>query len=323
MKHPTLANWIQIKKCTENEYIINDLLLDEQFKMDSYTVWFAKQLDGKTNPYRIDKRLSKNAVDMLVSELESENIIREKNFLSKSPLNLLVTVWSPRVTLKLQIISFFLIGLLLISWFPLLVFSVYYFIFNLYDLSLNYITIGSFTGLFIGMILHELGHMVACLGYGGRVFEVGIMFQFLLPGAYVLLNESNIKKRMRRIQVSAAGIEMNLLLAAIFLILSAQFEPSSGFFLGASIQNIFLALLNLTLIDGFDGMAIMSELLGVEELIDKVKRIAKSRLKKQRIIKDGMSGKATIVACYILMAIQIALPLVFALNIVGVVSWFT
>lgn len=69
-------------------------------------------------------------------------------------------------------------------------------------------------------------------------------------------------------------------------------------------------------------MTIMSELLGVEGLADRAKRITKSNLRKRRLRKDGVSGKATIAVCYALRAIQIALPLIFALNIVGVVSWF-
>ena len=192
-----------------------------------------------------------------------------------------------------------------------------------YDINFDYVIVGSVAGMLIGLVMHELGHMFACLAYGGRVFEVGVMLQFLfMPGAYVLMNESKIKKRMRRVQVSAAGIEMNLLLTAIFLIISARFESLSGFFLGAAIQNVFLALLNLTLVDGFDGMAIMGELLGVENVISKARRITRFKFKRKKLEKDGISGKATIAVCYILRGIQIALPLIFALNIVGVITWF-
>ncbi len=78
---------------------------------------------------------------------------------------------------------------------------------------------------------------------------------------------------------------MNLLLTAIFLIISARFESLSGFFLGAAIQNVFLALLNLTLVDGFDGMAIMGELLGVENVISKARRITRFKFKRKNLKK--------------------------------------
>lgn len=323
MKYPTLANWIRFKKVSENEYEIVDLLHDEKIQTDAYTVWFARQLNGKRNPYLIDKGKLKKDIDLLLRELEAENVIRDKRFFSKFFLFLLVTVWRPKITENFRIASFIINGLLLISFLPLLAFSILYFLYYTYDINFDYMIIGSIAGMLIGLVMHELGHMFACLAYGGRVFEVGVMLQFLLmPGAYVLMNESNIKKRMRRVQVSAAGIEMNLFLTAIFLILSARFETLSGFCLAAAIQNVFLALLNLTFVDGFDGMTIMSELLGVECIVSKAKRITKSKYKRKRLAKDGISGKATIAVSYILRGVQIALPLIFALNIMGVISWF-
>ena len=323
MSYPTLANWIRFRQLSDNEYEIINMLHDEKIQTDAYTAWFARQLNGKRNPYRIDKNKSKEDIDLLLGELEAENVIRDKRFYSKFFLFLLVTVWRPKVTPNLRIASFIINGLLLISFLPLLAFSIFYFLNYTYDINLDYITIGSIAGLLVGIVVHEMGHMISCLGYGGRVFEVGVMLQFLLiPGAYVLMNESNIKKRMRRVQVSAAGIEMNLVLTAVFLMLSARFEVLSGFFLGAAIQNVFLALLNLTFVDGFDGMAIMSELLGIEYVVSKAKRITKSKFKRKKLKKDGISGKATIAVCYALRGIQIALPLIFAINIVGVISWF-
>ena len=241
--------------------------------------------------------------------------------MSKNFLQLLLSVWKPHITVNLRIFSFIVNGLILISWLPLLAFSIFYFFNNLYDLSADYIILGSFVGLFIGMVMHELGHMCGCLAYGGRIFEIGIGIQFLLPCAYVLMNESRIKTRMKRIQVSAAGVEMNFLLAAIFLMLSARLVPLSGFFLGASIQNAFLALLNLTFIDGFDGTAIMGELLGVDSLIEKSRKVTKSKLRRKRLKRNGISGMITIVACFILRSVQVALPIVLFLNILGGFSW--
>lgn len=323
MAHPITANWIRFKRISENEYKIINLLHDEEIATDAYTVWFTRQLNGKRNPYLIDKSKSKEDIDLLLAKLEAENVIRDKRFFSKFFLFLLVTIWRPKITENFRIASFIINGLLLISFLPLLAFSIFYFLYYTYAINFDYMIAGSVAGMLIGLVMHELGHMFACLAYGGRVFEVGVMLQFLLmPGAYVLMNESNIKNRMRRVQVSAAGIEMNLLLTAIFLFLSAMFESLSGLFLGAAIQNIFLALLNLTFVDGFDGMTIMCELLGVECIVSKAKRITKSKHKRKRLKKDGISGKATIAVSYILRGIQIALPLILALNIMGVISWF-
>ena len=69
-------------------------------------------------------------------------------------------------------------------------------------------------------------------------------------------------------------------------------------------------------------MAIMSELLGIECAVSNAKKITKSKVKRKKLEKDGISGKATIIVCYMLRGIQIALPFIFTLNIVGIISWF-
>ena len=322
MGYPVLADWIRFKRISEDKYLIVDLLNDETIETDAATVRFASQLDGKRSPYEIGRQMQGIDVGLLLDELETERVIRDKRFLFKHFLYLLVTVWRPRVTTGLRLFAFFVNGVLLVSWLPLLLFSVYYAVNNLYDLSSDYIVLGTVVGLAVGIAMHELGHMFACLAYGGRVFEVGIMLQFLLPGAYVLLNSSAVKKRMRRIQISAAGVEMNFVLTAVFLLLTVSFADLSGFFLGAAIQNAFLGFINLTFINGFDGMAIMSELLGTDELIDKAKSVIKNKRKRNSLLNDGVSGQATVAVCYALKVIQVALPLIFVLNIAGVITCF-
>ncbi|MBQ6930870.1 MAG: hypothetical protein IJN38_01960 [Clostridia bacterium] len=322
MGYPVLADWIRFKRISENKYLIIDLLNDETIETDAATVRFASQLDGKRSPYEIGRQMQGIDVGLLLDELETERVIRDKRFLFKHFLYLLVTVWRPRVTTGLRLFAFFVNGVLLVSWLPLLLFSVYYAVNNLYDLSSDYIVLGTVVGLAVGIAMHELGHMFACLAYGGRVFEVGVMLQFLLPGAYVLLNSSAVKKRMRRIQISAAGVEMNFVLTAVFLLLTVSFADLSGFFLGAAIQNAFLGFINLTFINGFDGMAIMSELLGTDELIDKAKSVIKNKRKRNSLLNDGVSGQATVAVCYALKVIQVALPLIFVLNIAGVITCF-
>ncbi len=322
MKYSVLANWIRFKPITDDDYIIYNLLNNQRLKTDRYMVWFARQLNGKTDPYKIDPRLFKEDVDLILAELKDNEIIRDPRFVSKSLWALLITVWQPRVTANFRMISFFINGLLLISWLPLLIFSIFYFADNIDIINTDYMTLGTFAGLFIGLFLHEIGHMLACLAYGGKVFELGAMFLMFLPGAYVMMNERNIKTRMKRVQVSAAGVEMNLVLTALFLIFAVKFESVSGFFLGMAIQNGFLALVNMMFITGFDGSKIMGELLGTENLIDGTSEIVSSRFRKRTLKKDGIPGIFTIVVCYIFKAIQISLPVLVLLNVMGVILWF-
>ena len=93
MKYPVLANWIRFRRISGDEYEIIDLLNDEIIQADAYTVWFARQLNGKRDPYRIDRNVAGEDVTLLLETLKKENIIRDKRFYSKFFLYLLVTVW--------------------------------------------------------------------------------------------------------------------------------------------------------------------------------------------------------------------------------------
>lgn len=322
MSYPVLANWIRFRRISENEFEIIDLLFDKRFKCSEKTFLFLRQLDGKRNPYEIDENMSEEEMDALLKRLEEKTIIRHKRFLSTYFLNLLVTVWQPHVTKGLRVASVFINGILLFSWIPMLFISLVTLsdIFN--EFTFDYFWFGNIFGLLIGLILHEFAHVFACLAYGGYVFEIGITIHLFMPGAYVLMSESYIKKRMQRVQVSAAGIEMNLLLTAIFLILSAEFHSLSGFFLGAAMQNALCVLLNMVFIDGFDGTVIIGELLGTGEIICMSKIVTKSKFEKNRLKKGGIQGKATLMVCYIMRLFQVVLPLIFALNIWGIATCF-
>lgn len=321
--YPKLANWIRFKKINEKEYIVYDLMQNEEFILDEYLVWFAKELNGNVNPYTIDGSLTESDVDEIIFELKERNIIRKGRLLNKSLVQILVTLWQPKFNDIHRIIAFILNGLLMFSVLPLSVFSVHTFITDFNDLDVDYIFIGLFAGTVAGVVVHEFGHLIACLGYGGRVFEVGVGLQFLiLPCAYVLMNDKNIKNRLRRAQVGAAGVEMNVILADICMLIAVKMQITSGFLVGMIIQNVFLAIINLTFVNGFDGMTIMSELLGADNFVVKAKKVLKNKSKKKELIKSGISGKAMITACYLIKSVQIALPLFLIVDALGVILCF-
>lgn len=322
LMYPKLAKWIRFKKINEKEYVVYDLMQNEEFVLDEYFVCFAKKLNGDVNPYEIDNRLTRNDVDEILSGLKERNIIRKGKLLNKSLTQTLVTLWQPNFTNTHRIVAFFLNALLMISVLPLSVFSVYTFITDFNDLDIEYIFLGLFVGTVAGIIVHEFGHTIACLGYRGNVFEVGVGFQYFIPCAYVLLNEKTIKNRLRRVQVNAAGVEMNLILADICMLIAVKTQITSGFLVGMIIQNILLAIINLTFIKGFDGMAIMGELLGVDNFLTKAKALLKDKSKKKKLAKSGFPGRATIVACYFIRCVQIALPMLLIVDVLGGLLWF-
>lgn len=322
MNYPQLANWITFKKVDDSEYLVTNFLTDEEYAMDLYTVWYAKKLNGQRDPYRIDSRLSEKDVTDILDDLEEKDMLRQGKVISRSLSSIYVTVWIPKITATLRIIAYIINKLLLILLVPLLCYSIYHFRIDYIDFGNGYFILGTIIGILVGIVLHELGHMFACLAYGGRVFEIGVMVERFIPGAYVLMDINAIKKRMQRIQVDAAGIEMNLLITTFALILASNVEYFSGFFLGVAINNVFLALLNLLFINGFDGSAIISEIFGTEIIVEKAKEITKRKGLKKQMLNKGVSGVAIVIFCYLLRAFQISLPILFFINILGVIQCF-
>ena len=317
IKRPMLANWISFKKQDDDTYLVKNYLCDIEFTLSAYTVWFAKQLDGKRDPYKIDKSLARAEVTSILLDLEECNVIRDRKYLEKGFLYAHRTLWIPRVTFNSRVISCCLNAFLFFTWLPLLAFSIFFLFTNIERVNFDNILIGTLLGLIAGIVMHELGHMVACLGLGGQVFEAGLTFHAFSPGAYVLINNQNIKSRLRRIQIDAAGIEANLWLTGLFFILSVVTGPLSGMFMVAGIQNAFLALFNLLFINGFDGLSILGELLGEDELIEKAKRVTMRKSYKNKLLKTGIQGKASVAVSYVLSLFQLALPIIIIANIVG------
>lgn len=165
------------------------------------------------------------------------------------------------------------------------------------------------------MILHELSHIAACLSYGGRFYEFGIMTYYFFPGAYVMITFDNVKKRMKRVQILAAGIESNVLLAGVCLcLLKTGWINTTALLYGAFI-NVLLAVGNCSLIEGLDGMGICEELLG-KGFLKKAKLLLKDSRGRARLRKRGINGEITIIACYLIVILQILLPIFILINLV-------
>ncbi|MEP6791791.1 MAG: PqqD family peptide modification chaperone, partial [Ramlibacter sp.] len=74
--------------------------------------------------------------------------------------------------------------------------------------------------------IHELGHALAVRRFGGAVHEVGITLLFLTPAPYVDASAANsFERRGQRIAVSAAGIMVELFLAALAAFVWFAVEP--------------------------------------------------------------------------------------------------
>lgn len=75
-------------------------------------------------------------------------------------------------------------------------------------------------------VLHELGHAYAVKRWGGEVHEVGIMLLVLFPVPYVDASAASaFRNKYQRMLVGAAGILVEVMLAAIAMIVWSLAEP--------------------------------------------------------------------------------------------------
>ena len=89
-----------------------------------------------------------------------------------------------------------------------------------------------------------------------------------------------------------------------------------------SVRTEKFGALNLTFIKGLDGTAIVSDLLGVDNVIDRARNVVFSRKERRKVMRQGSGGYATVTMCYMLFALQIALPVLLITNVLEVVSCF-
>ena len=321
--YPKISNTLTYKRVSADTVEVVDYLTENSFDFGIEVARFVRQLNGYTNPYKIRTALSKEEVDDTISFLDEYGLIRHRDTISVSFGTKLKTLWIPKKTAFLKMLSIIPNALLMISWLPLLIIGILSFVTNIENIEFDLLWTGYFIGLLVGMVVHEFGHAFAGIAYGARVFEMGVLIMHcILPGAYVLLDRTPVKRRLQRIQINAAGVESNFWLCGVCLLLGSAFPAFGGMFLNAAICNAFLGALNLTFIKGLDGAAIVSELFGVDNVVDRAKKVVFSAKIRKRMVCQGPSGLASVVMCYTLFVLQIALPVLLVTNVLEVVSCF-
>lgn len=129
--------------------------------------------------------------------------------------------------------------------------------------------------------LHELGHGFACKAFGlrggdgsgsaGSVPAMGVMFLVFMPVLYVDASSSWLfRRRSRRVAVAAAGIAVELALAAIAAIVWARTAPGTLVH-SLAWNTIFLAGVSTLIFNGnplmrYDGYYILSDLIEIPNL---------------------------------------------------------
>ena len=118
--------------------------------------------------------------------------------------------------------------------------------------------------------LHELGHAFATRVWGGEVHEIGILFLVFIPIPYVEASAASaFPDKRKRIVVGAAGMIVELFLAAIALYIWLNTEP--GFIHTLAFNVMLIGGVSSLLFNGnpllrFDGYYILADALEIPNL---------------------------------------------------------
>ncbi len=112
-------------------------------------------------------------------------------------------------------------------------------------------------------VLHELGHALACKHFGGEVRELGFMLLVFSPCLYCDVSDAwRLSSKWRRLAVSAAGMMVELVLAAVATIVWWHAQP--GIVQLVAMNIMIVCTVNTLLVNGnpllrYDGYYILSD----------------------------------------------------------------
>ena len=150
--------------------------------------------------------------------------------------------------------------------------------------------------------LHEAGHAYATKIWGGEVHEVGLMLLVFIPVLYVDASASAaFHQKRRRIIVGAAGILVEMALAAIATILWVRGSPGLGRSIAFNVMligGVSTLLFNGNPLLRFDGYYILSDLIEIPNLATRANAYIFYELQRRLFrIDDIVSPVVTLSEC--------------------------
>src|SRR5262249_54993159 len=117
---------------------------------------------------------------------------------------------------------------------------------------------------------HELGHAITCKRFGGECNRMGIMLLVFTPALCCDVSDAwTFRERWKRIAVSAAGVTVELVLAALATLVWSVTQ--SGWVNALALNVIFVCSVSTLLINGnpllrYDGYYVLADWLGTPNL---------------------------------------------------------
>lgn len=145
-------------------------------------------------------------------------------------------------------------------------------------------------------ILHEIGHGLTCVHYGGECHELGILFIVFFPLLYCDTTDSwQHHSRWQRARVAGAGIFVELLIASVCCLLWSLSVPG---LVSLMLFNIMVVCsLNTVLVNGnpllrYDGYYVLSDVLNYPNLGPESRSLALSWFERLLFGPSGIEQEA-------------------------------
>ena len=321
MKYPKIIDTLLYKRIDKSTYHVKNGITGVVYEIGTDIVRFMNKLDGKTDPFMINTCLSDFEIEEVLDFLWANELVTKKKWKKIGFLTYGIPLFKVKTTPKMRFASRLLNFLLMISFVPIFIVGLYAVrdIYNMVDQnSLSYL-IGLYVGIGLGILLHECAHASAGLGYNAHLFSCGFKIG-RTPGAYVELDDEHIKSSLKKAQISAAGVEMNLLLCGLSMICMRLVNSALSLSGGIASVNLLLAAVNLLpIIGGVDGSQIINKLIGGDDLIlySDILITDKSFLRHSF---SNVRGLAEICSCVLTLLSQISYPILIIANILYIWS---
>jgi putative peptide zinc metalloprotease protein len=154
--------------------------------------------------------------------------------------------------------------------------------------SSNLLSLGNIPVLFVALtalkIIHEFGHAYACKRFGCEVPEMGMVFIFLTPCAYVDAGASwKLASRWQRIGIGLGGMYVESAIAAVFALIWAGTQPGQLHDVAVNVvvlASLVTLLFNINPLMRFDGYFVFTDLLGMPNLFERSRQFFGYRAKQ-------------------------------------------
>lgn len=301
------------------DWLLSMLKEMERRKVPRSLALYLAQLDGKTDPHTPAPQCTAEQMDELLSMLKKMGYITDTRrsgvfFAAQN------TLWfAPRrIPAAVRRVCRVISMTLLFIWLPVLIVGM------IQLLRVNWTdggssTLGVVLGLLAGIVFHEAGHAVSCVGLGGRLVRAGVCSQLIvIPGAFVEVDYIRLP-RAARIHTLLSGVEANFLLAGLAFLASVIVWGDCFAMFG--LMNLMLGFLNSGVyFIALDGGRALEELIGADlNLSEKILEEHRARRTIRR--RAGITGSARIAATHVLCVLQLGILSLVILNLKEVISW--